>query len=50
VSRTQERRGANRFWWGDMRESYRLLDMVVDGNSRRMDLQVLEWRVGLGLD
>jgi len=50
VSRIQERRGAYRFWWGDMRERYCLLDLSVDGNSRRMDLQELEWRVGLGLD
>jgi hypothetical protein len=30
-----------------MRESYRLLDLGVDGNSMRMDLQELEWGVWL---
>jgi hypothetical protein len=33
-----------------MREKDRLLDLGVDGNNMRMDLQELEWRVGLGLD
>jgi len=38
----QERISAYRVWWGDMREGYRLLDLGVDGNSMRIDLQELE--------
>jgi hypothetical protein len=46
----QERKGAYRVWWEDMMERYCLLDLGVDGNSIGMNLQELEWRVGLGLD
>jgi len=50
VPRMQERSGVYSVWWGDRRERYHLLDLGVDGNSMKMDLQELEWRVGFGLD
>jgi hypothetical protein len=49
VLRTVEKRGASRFWWGDLREKDHLEEPGVGG---RLILRWLfiKWTGGLGLD
>jgi hypothetical protein len=49
VSRTVEKRGTYRFWWGNLRERDRLEDPRVDG---RLILRWIfrKWNGGRGLD